>query len=228
MFIKYRHNAYQMLRTAVVLFFQIAFAFMIPEILVRFNMPYFDFKNAWPLDYDFFFDWNINSLIASGNIGVFMFVWGVVLTLIIVPVMVYFFGKRWYCSWVCGCGGLAETLGDPYRQLSSKTLTSWKIERYLIHGVLVFAILMTAMTLYTYFFRRGYAFRNKNLRFTILLRIFNWLSFFWSHRNRFLPNNGESSLVSIWMSVGSLYGNCSKVQIALSNNYQWWSVYFLR
>lgn len=151
MFIKYRHNAYQMLRTAVVLFFQIAFAFMIPEILVRFNMPYFDFKNAWPLDYDFFFDWNINSLIASGNIGVFMFVWGVVLTLIIVPVMVYFFGKRWYCSWVCGCGGLAETLGDPYRQLSSKTLTSWKIERYLIHGVLVFAILMTAMTLYTYF-----------------------------------------------------------------------------
>ena len=151
MYIKYRHNAYQILRTTVVLFFQIAFAFLIPEILVRFNMPYYDFKNAWPLDYDFFFDWNIDKLRANGNIGLFMLVWGIALTVVIVPVMVYFFGKRWYCSWVCGCGGLAETLGDPYRQLSDKSTKAWQVERYLIHGVLVFAIIMTAATLYTYF-----------------------------------------------------------------------------
>lgn len=65
--------------------------------------------------------------------------------------MVYFYGKRWYCSWVCGCGGLAETLGDPYRQLSDKSLNAWKLERWLIHGVLVFAIVMTGGALYTYF-----------------------------------------------------------------------------
>ncbi len=151
MYIKYRHNAYQIIRTSVVLFFQVAFAFLIPEMLVRFNMPYFDFKNAWPLDYDFFFDWNINSLIDSGNIGIFMLVWGITLTLIIVPIMVYFFGKRWYCSWVCGCGGLAETLGDPYRQLSDKSLKAWKVERYLIYSVLILAIIMTVATLATYF-----------------------------------------------------------------------------
>jgi hypothetical protein len=29
---------------------------------------------------------------------------------------------------VCGCGGLAETAGDSFRHLSSKTETSWKIE----------------------------------------------------------------------------------------------------
>ena len=80
-----------------------------------------------------------------------MFVWGIALTLIIVPIMVYFYGKRWYCSWVCGCGGLAETLGDPYRQLSDKSIKAWKIERWLIHGVLVFALIMTIMTLYSYF-----------------------------------------------------------------------------
>ena len=151
MFIKYRHNNYQILRTAVVLFFQIAFAFIIPEILVAFNQPWFDFKNAFPLNYSFFFDWNINNLLASGNMGVFMLVWGILLTLVIVPIMVYFYGKRWYCSWVCGCGGLAETLGDPYRQLSSKSLLSWKVERWVIHGVLGFALFMTALTLYTYF-----------------------------------------------------------------------------
>jgi ferredoxin-type protein NapH len=151
MYVKYRNNKYQILRTSSVLFFQIAFAFLIPEIMSRFNMPGTDFKNIWPLDYDFFFGWNLDQLIASGTLGIFMLVWGIVLILVAVPVFVYFFGKRWYCSWVCGCGGLAETLGDPYRQLSDKSLKAWQIERYLIHGVLVFAVFMTGLTLYTYF-----------------------------------------------------------------------------
>ena len=151
MYIKYRHNKYQVLRTTSVLFFQIVFAFLIPEILVRFEKPWYDFKNAFPLDYDFFYSWNLDQLIASGGFGLFILIWGIVLSLIIVPVMVYFFGKRWYCSWVCGCGGLAETLGDPYRQLSDKSVKAWKFERWLVHGVLVFAIIMTGLTLYTYF-----------------------------------------------------------------------------
>jgi Pyruvate/2-oxoacid:ferredoxin oxidoreductase delta subunit len=155
MYIKYRHNKYQILRTTSVLFFQIVFAFLIPEIMVRFQMPWYDFKNAFPLDYDFFFKWNIKQLISSGGIGLFILVWGIVLTLIIVPLMVYFFGKRWYCSWVCGCGGLAETLGDPYRQLSDKSVKAWKFERWIIHGVLVFALFMTGITLYTFFTNTG-------------------------------------------------------------------------
>jgi len=151
MYIKYRNNKYQVLRTTSVLFFQIVFAFLIPEILVRFEKPWYDFKNIFPLDYDFFFRWNLDELLDSGGFGLFVLVWGVLLTVVIVPVMVYFFGKRWYCSWVCGCGGLAETLGDPYRQLSSKSLFSWKVERWLVHGVLVFALVMTGLTLYGYF-----------------------------------------------------------------------------
>jgi len=155
MYIKYRHNMYQIVRTTSVLFFQIVFAFLIPEIMVRLQMPYYDFKNAFPLDYDFFFQWNLKSLINSGGIGMFILIWGVVLTLVVVPVMVYFFGKRWYCSWVCGCGGLAETLGDPYRQHSSKSLFSWKVERWLIHSVLLFAVVMTGLTLYSFFAETG-------------------------------------------------------------------------
>ncbi|NKI26085.1 4Fe-4S binding protein [Arenibacter sp. 6A1] len=155
MYIKYRHNAYQMLRTTSVLFFQIVFAFLIPEIMVRLQMPYYDFKNIFPLDYDFFFQWNLKSLIASGGIGLFILGWGIALSLIAVPMMVYFFGKRWYCSWVCGCGGLAETLGDPYRQHSSKSLFSWRVERWLVHLVLVFVVGMTLMTLYSFFTGSG-------------------------------------------------------------------------
>lgn len=151
MLIKYRHNRYQQVRTASVVFFQTAIAFLLPEILVSLHKPYYDFKNIWPLDYDFFFDYNLKSLLESGYLGIFMLVWGTVLFLVGVPILTYFFGKRWYCSWVCGCGGLAETLGDPYRQLSDKSLAAWKVERYLIHAVLVAAVIMTAMVLYTYF-----------------------------------------------------------------------------
>ena len=151
MYIKYRHNNYQIVRTTSVLFFQIVFAFLIPEIMTSLNMPGYDFKNAFPLDYDFFFEWNLDSLSKSGGIGIFILVWGVLLTLVFVPVMVYFFGKRWYCSWVCGCGGLAETLGDPYRQHSNKTLKAWKLERWVIHSVLAFSVVMTIVTIYCYF-----------------------------------------------------------------------------
>lgn len=151
MIIKYRHSPYQMIRTVSVMFFQLAFAFVIPEILVRLNQPYMDLKNMWPLDYTFFFDYRLNEMIEAGTLGLFMLGWGIALFAIGVPLFTYLYGKRWYCSWVCGCGGLAETLGDPYRQLSDKSLGAWKIERWLIHGVLVFALVMTAAVLYTFF-----------------------------------------------------------------------------
>ncbi len=150
MIVKYRHSKYQIFRTISVMFFQTAFAFLLPEILVRLNQPYFDFKNMWPLDYDFFDAWHINTLTTSGGVGLFMFVWGITLFIVGVPVFVFFFGKRWYCSWVCGCGGLAETAGDPFRQLSDKSLKAWNIERYLIHTVLVLAIIMTGAVLYNF------------------------------------------------------------------------------
>lgn len=149
--IHYRHSRYQVARTLSVMFFQTAFAFLIPEILVRLNQPYYDFKNIWPLDYSFFFDYRLSEMIEEGTLGLFMLGWGIALIVIAVPVFTYFFGKRWYCSWVCGCGGLAETLGDPYRQLSQKSLKAWRIERWMVHGVLVFAVVMTAGVLYTWF-----------------------------------------------------------------------------
>lgn len=149
--LKYQHNRYQVIRTISVMFFQLCFAFMIPEILERLNQPSMDLKNMWPLNYYFFFDWNLDKLTKGGYLGLFMLGWGIALIFIISPILTYFFGKRWYCSWVCGCGGLAETAGDPFRHLSDKSLRAWKIERWLIHSVLVFAILMTVFVLYTYF-----------------------------------------------------------------------------
>jgi ferredoxin-type protein NapH len=151
MFLKYRHSIYQQVRTVSVTFFQLSFAFIIPEILKSLNKPSLDLKNIWPLDYSFFWNSNVSELISSGRLGIFMLVWGIILLIIIVPLFTYFFGKRWYCSWVCGCGGLAETVGDPFRQLSSKKLVAWKIERIIIYSVLVIVTFVTTLTLINIF-----------------------------------------------------------------------------
>lgn len=41
-------------------------------------------------------------------------------------------------------GGWQRQWGDPWRQLSDKSLRSWKIERWIIHSVLVFIVIVTA------------------------------------------------------------------------------------
>jgi ferredoxin-type protein NapH len=151
MAINYRHSRYQLVRTASVAFFQLGFAFLIPAIMVSLNKPAYDFKLAWPLDYSFFTDYNIKYLTSQGTLGWAILWWGLALSLLIVPAFAYFFGKRWYCSWVCGCGGLAETLGDPFRHQSDKSLKAWRIERWLIHGVLVFAVVMTVLVFLDYY-----------------------------------------------------------------------------
>ena len=52
---------------------------------------------AWPLFFYTFF-YNPHQVWV---------VWGVLLTFGVIPVFVLFNGKR-YCSWICGCGGLAD------------------------------------------------------------------------------------------------------------------------
>lgn len=153
--IKYRHSRYHTIRTLSVMFFQLIFAFLLPEILEGLNSstPYYnkDFKNIWPLHYSFYYEWNLNGMLEGGKLGMFTLVWGIMLTFVLTPVLTYFYGKRWYCSWVCGCGGLAETAGDPFRHLSDKSLKAWRIERYLIYSVLVFIVITTVLVLYTFF-----------------------------------------------------------------------------
>ncbi len=152
---KYRHNSYQRIRTMSVMFFQLAFAFIIPELMARlnsedFSLPYYDLKNIWPLNYYNFFGYRVDEFISAGNIGIGLLIFGIVSILLITPILTYKYGKRWYCSWVCGCGGLAETAGDPYRHLSDNSLFAWKVERWVIHLVVVFVILMTSAVIYGY------------------------------------------------------------------------------
>lgn len=154
--VKYRSDRYQTYKTISLIVAQLIFAYMIPEILEGLNreQAYFtmDLKHFFPLNYFFFEDWHMSNMLSSGSLGMIFFVWGIIGFTVLTPVLTYYLGKRWYCSWVCGCGGLAETAGDSFRHLSTNNLSSWKIERWTVHGVLLYVAIVTLVVLYGYFF----------------------------------------------------------------------------
>ncbi|MEZ4921516.1 MAG: 4Fe-4S binding protein [Saprospiraceae bacterium] len=141
---KYQHNRYQLIRTISVTFFQLGFAWLIPGILVRLQQPELYFTYFWPLSY-YHGTPSAYAGHSTTSLGTIFFYFGLFMFFVGTPVLTYFFGKRWYCSWVCGCGGLAETAGDPFRQLSDKSLRAWKIERWMIYTVLGMVVTMTAL-----------------------------------------------------------------------------------
>jgi uncharacterized membrane protein SirB2 len=64
--LKYKHNKYEQVRTLSVMFFQTAFAFVIPELMARlnsddFSLPYNDLKNMLPLNYYAFEQWRVDQ-----------------------------------------------------------------------------------------------------------------------------------------------------------------------
>ncbi|GAB3224752.1 hypothetical protein GCM10027346_05240 [Hymenobacter seoulensis] len=144
---KYRHSPYHRIRTVSVMFFQLGFAFLLPGLLLALQKPEYYFSYFWPLKYDYLFPGTVSYLLKDGGpgLGVFMVFWGAVMSFVATPILTYFYGKRWYCSWVCGCGGLAETAGDPYRHLSDKSRNAWRWEVRLIYPILVFIVLLTAL-----------------------------------------------------------------------------------
>jgi NosR/NirI family nitrous oxide reductase transcriptional regulator len=62
---------------------------------------------AWPL-----FIWNV---FTSQPMWWWLAI-SFVQTFVIIPLIVYRWGKGAYCGWVCSCGGMAETMGDAHRE----------------------------------------------------------------------------------------------------------------
>jgi ferredoxin-type protein NapH len=63
----------------------------------------------------------------------------------VVPIYVRYHGVR-FCSYICGCGGLAETLGDFWRHLAPRGSTAKKAEWFSTF-ILVCAFLTTLLVL---------------------------------------------------------------------------------
>lgn len=136
---KYRDNRYQVIRTSVVIFVQSTLAFSVPYVLELFNQPAVYLSYLWPLEINILYPKNLASA------PVYFAVWAVIGSILIAPILGVFYGKRWYCSWVCGCGGLANTAGEPFRHLTPTSQGWWNFEKYAVHITLVLALLTTGL-----------------------------------------------------------------------------------
>jgi polyferredoxin len=118
---------------------QIGLAFSLPLVLNVLGRPEYYFSYVWPLSIDKLYPDSLAKMPAYAAI------YFVVTSLVAFPLLAYYKGKRFYCSWICGCGGLAETFGDPWRHLSNKSEKAWKIEQITVHSVLVLALVTTGL-----------------------------------------------------------------------------------
>ena len=95
----------------------------------------FGFILAWPL-----FIWNIfNDHPTTGWL-----VLGFVQTFVIIPLIVWRWGKGAYCGWICSCGALAETLGDTHRH---KMPHGPRANRWNMAGQIILAVAMLLLFL---------------------------------------------------------------------------------
>jgi polyferredoxin len=134
---RHGNSRYNQVRIAVNVGVQIVLAFLLPLVMKHFGGPEFYFSYFWPLKWDAFVPENLQSLPVA------LAVYAIVGALLATPLLAYFYGKRWYCSWVCGCGGLANTFGDPWRHLTAKSTRAWRFEKVAVHTVLALAVTST-------------------------------------------------------------------------------------
>ena len=90
---------------------------------------------AWPL-----FLWNVFTPAPNAPWLAIAFLQ----TFVLIPWLVYRYGKGAYCGWICSCGALAETLGDAHRRKMPHG-PGWNRLNLAGQGILVVVFLLLAL-----------------------------------------------------------------------------------
>ena len=113
---RYQTWRYVSLLSFQVVFFAIVNLIAVQAVSVKYAWRAWGLYQPFPLFFNSFFWWYPNDpqwiiwfFVGSGLVG----------TLVAIPILARNHGKR-FCTWICGCGGLAETLGDRWRHLAPK------------------------------------------------------------------------------------------------------------
>ncbi len=140
-----RDKRYQTYRYASLIGFQVLFFLIVNIIGVQALSTQYAWR-AWglyqpfPLFFNVFFWWSDGDPV---NVKWFFIVAGLLGTFAFIPWMARYHGKR-FCTWICGCGGLAETLGDRWRHLAPKGERSrlWDFQGFVVLAASVIVALV--------------------------------------------------------------------------------------
>jgi thioredoxin reductase/polyferredoxin len=116
----------------------------------------YGFILAWPLNF---------SNLFNSNITTFWLVFSILQTFVIIPMIIYKWGKGAYCGWICSCGALAETLGDEYRTLALHGKKAKKLENT-GQWILLVAFIITVLKLISILYNIEIPVINEKLAYT--------------------------------------------------------------
>ena len=142
---RYQRYRYASLLGFQVVFFVVANVIAVQGLSLQHAWRAWGLYQPWPLFFNTFHWWND----SDPRVIIYTFVGlGLIGTFVAIPVLSWKNGKR-FCTWVCGCGGLAETLGDRWRHLAPKGKRSraWEVQGL---AVLVAAAVVTLISVGMY------------------------------------------------------------------------------
>ncbi len=126
----------QIKRYLSMMFFQVVFFTVLPLFVIRSG-------GAWGLAYVWPLSVRPGNWTDWAQTKEFYLAWVLFITFVPLPLIVWLRGKS-YCSWACGCGALAETVGDRWRQFSPKGKPNTAREKQIVY-VTGFAIAATVL-----------------------------------------------------------------------------------
>ncbi|PJZ65460.1 pyridine nucleotide-disulfide oxidoreductase [Leptospira wolffii] len=155
---KVRPTPYIKLQTWTLILIQIFPLFLLPEIILPFlgDRGLLGPNNGFLLTqvfpdgaywkaYGLILAWPLNmGVLYDGSITTFWLIYGFFISFVLIPILVYKYGKGAYCGWICSCGGLAETLGDEFRTRMPHGKLAYKLEHSGQWILLIAAILTLA------------------------------------------------------------------------------------
>ena len=97
-------------------FFLIVNVVAVQAMEIKYAWRAWGLYQPFPLFFNTFFWWYESD---PAHLMYFFVGAGLLGTFVIIPILARYHGKR-FCTWICGCGGLAETLGDRWRHLAPK------------------------------------------------------------------------------------------------------------
>lgn len=132
---KARDPRYQKLRYLSLISFQVVFflaanVIAVQALSIQHAWRAWGLYQPWPLFFNTFHWWQKSDpraviwfFVGAGLLGTFVGI----------PLLSRNHGKR-FCTWICGCGGLAETLGDRWRHLAPKGARSraWEFQGFVV------------------------------------------------------------------------------------------------
>ncbi len=155
--IRRRRTPYVKRQTLTLMAVQLIPLFLLPEILLPWMdahhwLPALIKDNLFPngeywRSYGFILAWPLFLVnLASPHPMLWWIVIGLVQTFVLIPLIVWKWGKGAYCGWICSCGAMAETMGDTHR---GKMWHGPKANRWNMLGqvILILAAVITALNM---------------------------------------------------------------------------------